>query len=229
MEYTVKGLLKYRQKDGIYFLCCVKCGEEFGRRRISPQMRERGFICYECQEDEKRKKRNEEKSKIIEASKAYSEEEVITIDTMYKHQRNELKYERAIERLEKQNIFYDRNKEAFELIHKYIHKAGWFSSIEEIMTAVFLTTKGYKIIHQQKIAQYKVDFVIKDKKTIVEIDGNIYHADKEKEAMRDFVIKKILGMDWKILHVDTKYVNSNIKRLQAAIESNVMDYNKRLN
>ena len=64
-----------------------------------------------------------------------------------------------------------------------------YDSVPEAIAAIVLLHCGYRVIAQQPVSDYTVDFVLPDKKLAIEVDGSIYHADAAKEEIRGHIAK----------------------------------------
>jgi very-short-patch-repair endonuclease len=144
-------------------------------------------------------------------------EEVIVSEDLYLKAVKEVRFERAITRLEKVTKINDDYVVAIKKVAKNLHKKGWFQSTEEIMVAIVLLKNNIKIIHQQKIKNYKIDFVLPEHKIILEVDGEMYHSNKSKEGIRDGEILLSIGLDWRILRISTERINKDVTKIIEAI------------
>lgn len=208
-------MYEVRTERGITYYTCKKCGRERGLHRKIAKYLAEGYLCENCKEKEKYlERKRKEASPIINVDEKQSE----LYGDLYEQTLKEARFERAVSRIEKQVKSIDKYKKSINTVHKLLHRPQWFSSTEEIMMAIQLLKDGYKIIHQQKIGTYRIDFVIPDKKVILEVDGSIYHTNKEAEAKRDFFIRKKLGFNWKILHVSTDQINNKLTSIKQVIE-----------
>lgn len=97
-----------------------------------------------------------------------------------------------------------------------------YGSVPEAIAAIILLKLGYKTIAQQKIGDYKADFVLPDKKVVIEIDGALYHKDKAKLSTRDDVIKYMLGDGWEIIHVPAEPLAKQPKAFERLIKKRIM-------
>ena len=108
-----------------------------------------------------------------------------------------------------------KRKENFKSYEKAIEVAKGrsyqYGSIPEAMVAIELLKNKYKIVPQQKIGKYKVDFVIPQIKVVLEVDGKLYHSDIRAEGERDFVIHQSLGIKWMVIHYPAEYVTKDIR------------------
>ena len=191
---------------------CKMCGEPRASRRRSTRIEMEGYICERCKRIEKRKE------KIALSQNEVNRVALDLFDEAYKYDKQEEKFEKAIKKLEKQKKSINKYKNSIEKIHKYLHHPQWFQSTEEIMAAIVIDTLGIKMIHQQRVKNYKIDFVLPDKKAIVEIDGSTYHGNLQKEAERDFCIRRMLGFDWKIFHVDAEIIDKCIWKFEKLLK-----------
>lgn len=166
------------------------------------------YKCKECKE-------------INEQSKLAEKEEI-------NYDKKEQKFNTAVERISKVADI-NKYKKAIDTIHNVLHKANWFQSTEEIMVGIQLAYIGYKINHQAQIGNYKVDFLIKSEKLIIEVDGVTFHAKdkRDKEYKRDECILYTLGRSWNIIRISDKDINTNITNLDKAIK-NIIANRKRI-
>lgn len=93
-----------------------------------------------------------------------------------------------------------------------------FGSTPEAVAAIAMIHAGIKIIPQQPVSDYHVDFALPDDKLVVEIDGSIYHTDTAKEALRDETIKYNLGDGWRVLHIPADTVTVNPRAFELLIK-----------
>ena len=190
------------KKAGNYYKipCCV-CGEALV---ISASYsREKKYICKTCK-------------KVAEGRK--NPDQVVS---------KEIKFQNAVSRIESIVDGFDKYKESIEKVHKTLHHAGWYRSTEEIMVAIELLQKGVKIIHQQKVGKYSVDFVLPEYKVLLEIDGKPFHNNHTlaREGERDGTILLKMGVDWEIIRIDTDKINKDIQKLLPSVEA-IIEYRK---
>lgn len=128
------------------------------------------------------------------------------------------KLETAIKRISKVADI-DEYTNAIQRMRDIINHKGWFQSTEEIMVGLELIRHKVRAFHQVSVYEYRVDFVLPEYKTVLEIDGPIFHG-KERRArqeIRDEVITRKFGEGWEIIHISTECINKNITRLLPAI------------
>lgn len=184
--------LKWAEEDGVrideHLNCypkCVCCGDEM---RTTLYKRHHTYICQKC------------RSIIYKLRKE---------NQMDEDQRNkyEKRFDKAIEKLRKQGCNSGWDK-AIEVARTRIEKYG---SVPEAMMAIALIHYKYKIIPQQKVGQYAVDFAIPKQQIVVEVDGSIYHNNFTEEADRDSRIIMMLGVGWDVMHVPAEAIEKDIR------------------
>lgn len=115
----------------------------------------------------------------------------------------------------KKNI--DLSKEVQNVRKRILEKTDSFSSLQEVMVAIQLEKQGIEYETQKEINGKKVDFFMPDLKIILEIDGELYHKDKEKEFMRDRAIMSKIGEEYEIVHIDSECVPRQTWNLKEAL------------
>lgn len=175
-----------------FIIPCKKCG-----RKIKTMQYVRGkiYLCQYC------KKMINEKKK---------EEKIPDIETKY-----DRRFNKAVENIKKNVSDFDKYQKAIKLAKTRCYKYG---SIPEAMAAIELLKHKYRIIPQQKIDKYKVDFVLLDQKIVLEIDGSLYHSNLENEGKRDVILQHKLGFEWVIIHIPAEYIIKDITKLTYVIK-----------
>jgi very-short-patch-repair endonuclease len=182
------------RKDGVinYLIPCSECGTIIKRQIYNG---DKVYLCPICKRNETRKK------------KAY-EDKFINVETKW-----EKRFNSAIESISRQVRNFDDYEDAIRLARTRLND---YDSIPEAMVAIELVRLGHSVIPQQKIGRYKVDFALKDIKTIIEVDGEVYHKNIYKTD-REAVIQLSLGMDWKIIHIPASLISKDIQKLEKII------------
>lgn len=178
-----------------YHIICDSCGQEYIKRRYKSSDE---HLCDSCRYVRNKKIKIKEKAVV----------DVSDVKT-----KNEIKFDKAIDEMKKQVSWNDSYNRASEIARKAVEKYG---SIPEMMVAIQLLYLGYSIIPQQKIGKYRVDFVIKKIKTVIEIDGIVFHT-KPKEN-REATIQLSLGLDWNIIHIPAELIRKDILKLEAILQ-----------
>lgn len=204
---TYKGSFYWAKADGIemepcknrgtaYLIPCEVCGEIIRKPQYS---RKRNYICDYC------KGLIKKKEKIVL-------EHLDGVET-----KEERRFRKAVENIEKQVKNFKAYEKAIEVAKT---RQGRYGSIPEAMVAIELIKNKHKIIPQQRVGKYRVDFVIPEIKLVVEVDGKIFHQNnREKAYDRDAAIQIALGTGWKIIHIPAELVAKRITRLETAIRT----------
>ena len=177
-----------------YSVKCNECGEHFEQKRYNSNHVDQ-YMCNKCKGNTK------------------------VAEDRYLYTAKELKFERAVERIGGMTKINDDYKRAINVVHKNLHNKGWFQSTEEIMVAIELLKNRVKVIHQQKVKNYKVDFVLPDMKVLLEVDGAIYHNNLRREGERDGNILLAMGLDWNVVRISTDRINKDVTKLMKAIKA----------
>jgi very-short-patch-repair endonuclease len=102
----------------------------------------------------------------------------------------------------------DNPEKMLQLIKEARVKIKRCNTSLEQKVASLLDTLNLGFTRQLRVGRKFVDFVIPQKKIVIECDGKFWHQDKEKEKERDEYMLSKLGRDWKILHVNEDSVDS---------------------
>lgn len=182
VETYLDGIGYNQRKRRVYIVYCGECNCRMKRAQYDSN---KIYVCDSC------KRRLKQKQKEFER--------LVTLET-----KEERRFNQAVDAIKKQT-----NRDYSKAISVAKTRDHCYGSIPEAMTAIELIHLGYRIIPQQKILSYKVDFAIPSEKKIIEIDGSLYHNDN-RDAERDFKIRLALGPEWKILHIPAERVKKNI-------------------
>lgn len=179
----------------IYCVPCAKCG---GIVRTQIYTGEKLYYCEYC------KKQISNKEKTLEKN---------ILDEMISEK--ERHFEKAVERIKKQVKNFNSYDKAINLAKR---RAECYGSIPEAMVAIELVRLGHQVIPQQKIGKYRPDFILKDIKMVIEVDGGLYHKDIF-QGDREATIQILLGLDWKIIHIPAELISKDIQKLKTVIET----------
>lgn len=174
----------------VYEVPCEKCGTIMKKIQYSG---DKNYLCEYC------------KRKLAEKRKLLLEPEILDKETKY-----EQRFNKAVEEIENQVKDFDRYAKDVETARK---RAESYGSIPEAMVAIELLHLGFKIIPQQKIDKYRVDFALPTPRIVIEIDGRIFHQDNKNQKQRDQYIQQRLGYTWKIIHIPAENIRENITKL----------------
>jgi very-short-patch-repair endonuclease len=178
----------------LYEVPCENCGTIV---RKTVYIRENVCLCIRCKTLRDKRKRKQ-KLDMLENVKT----------------KEEIRFEKAVMEIKKQVYNFNEYTKPIEIARTAQLK---YDSIPEVMVAIELLRLRYQIIPQQKIGQYKADFVIPKQKLIIEVDGEIYH--KEIDMDREGEIQLRMGLDWRIIHVPAEKIRKRIQRLGKFIET----------
>lgn len=104
----------------------------------------------------------------------------------------------------KRNI--DLSSEIQNIRNRIIDGTDNFLSLQEVMVAIQLEHQNIKYESQKVINCKKVDFFLTELKIILEIDGELYHTDENKEFLRDRQIMRGIGEEYEIVHIEADSV-----------------------
>jgi very-short-patch-repair endonuclease len=139
-----------------------------------------------------------------------------------------LMIERAIKIIERQNIDVYEYREAIDVVEEsFIENLERFRSAEEIVATIILIQHEIGVKNNFKIGKYIADIYIQSLTCIIEIDGYMHDREniKEKDGSKDIYIRSLLGNQWEVIRIPTKYINENVENLVSAIielKSNMM-------
>lgn len=180
-----------------HYFPCWECGIPVPSLLTNPHLR---MFCPEC-------KGNYEKEKQNTLS------EYLKLKTM-------VAFERAMRILEKQSANLYEYKDESELVLELASSdPEKFASSHEMIAAMELLRNRIKTKTQQKILNHRVDFLLKDLKVVLEIDGYMHDFSKVKDSKRDVKILSELGIGWEVVRIPTKYIEENVKQLVPAIKA----------
>lgn len=100
-----------------------------------------------------------------------------------------------------------------------------FSSMPEAVVAIQMERINLEYETQKMIAGTKVDFYIPEIRIILEVDGSIYHSDKDKTFLRDRQIMRAVGEKWEIVHINSDKIPKYTWNLRNALPFVVLQRN----
>lgn len=125
-----------------------------------------------------------------------------------------IRFQKAASKMDKLGGYDEAIKKAKSAYRKY-------DSVPEAVAAIILLHCGYRVIAQQPVSDYKLDFVLPDEKIVIEVDGSIYHTDELKREIRDTSIKYNLGSEWEILHIPAESLMKRPKVFERLIKKKI--------
>ena len=177
----------------LYYVPCQNCGKIHGRRKYTGK---EIYLCPACLE--------------LKHAKQRAEVEALALSMPDAETKEEKRYRSAVEAIEKQVGSLEGYEKAVDICRKATYKYG---SIPEAMLAIELIRKGYRIIPQQKVGKYRVDFALPNEKLIIEVDGSIYHTNKQKELEREASINYAIGLDWHFIHIPAESISKDVRKV----------------
>lgn len=120
----------------------------------------------------------------------------------------------------------DLSKEIFSVRKRVLNGIDRFSSLQETMVAIQLEKQNLKYESQKEINGKKVDFFLPELKIILEIDGELYHTDEDKEFLRDRQIMSGIGEEYEIIHIEADSVPRYTWNLKEALVYIVQERNE---
>ena len=195
------------EKDGVkvvegeygrytYFIPCEICGRRIRRTQYS---RKRNYVCDYCKGVIKEKKK------------------IMIPEGQTKH---DLRFDSAVQNIKKSVKNFDDYRKAISIAQTRSHSYG---SVPEAVAAIELLKNKLKIIPQQRVGKYKIDFVIPDLKILLEIDGKLYHANLQKEGERDFYLQMRFGSAWTMIHFPAEYIEKDVTKLVPYIRARIQN------
>ena len=170
-----------------YEVPCVVCGRPVGLRTFST---EKIVKCSFCKKEIAKKR----KAKVDAAREELLSILANDLGTDYDH----------LKRFEKgTSKFGAAYSEDIEIARKAI---GKFDSVPEVIACIELIHIGARVIAQQKVGDFTVDFCLPDEKVVIEIDGSLYHKDEAKKQLRDNAVTHMLGVGWMVRHIPSDAV-----------------------
>ena len=136
------------------------------------------------------------------------------ICSVCKSKSNKAKHEKminsAVRRYEKQKYLFS-DEELDALKKKVISKESYqkqYGSKDEVVFALALAYDEIEFEIQKEICGHRVDFHIPSFNIVVEIDGELYHRNKQKDSEIDNSIKDYMGADYEVLRIPCSDVDS---------------------
>ena len=137
----------------------------------------------------------------------------------YLRLRAELMWERALRFIEKQEARMYLYQEAAKVVReKALNDVEAFDSAHEMIAAMELLRVPTKIKIHPTVGRHKPDIMLPNEKAILEIDGYMHKHIKKQDYKRDIKMRQVLGPDWEVIRIPTKYLERNSAALYRAIK-----------
>lgn len=136
----------------------------------------------------------------------------------YLRLRAELMYDRALRILEKQRAKMFLYQEAAEVVLERIKEdPEAFDSAHEMVALMELLRNRVKVKLHPEVKRYKPDMLLPTEKVVLEIDGYMHEFHKIEDYKRDIEMRVILGAEWEVVRIPTKYIEQNVSALLTAV------------
>lgn len=169
---------------------CSNCGDECN---IATYESGRKYLCLRCREAEKFLHKEDRSKK--------------TVDNALRKIRS-FRFDKSV---------FCEYMECANIIRSKIEAGMKFDSKEEVMLAMQLEKDGITYETQVSVASHKVDFMLRELRIIVEIDGELYHTDEAKDRDIDIRVTEELGSDWEIIRITDSWVDYYMTAIGKAI------------
>lgn len=134
--------------------------------------------------------------------------------------KTKLEIERAVRKLERQDLDIYDYKEAIEAVKDFAtENPQKFDSSDEIIAAIILAENEVETHIHYRVGNYELDFYLPELKAVLEVDGFLHKHHKERDSKRDREIRYHLGEDVEIVRIPTKYIEENAELLVEAIKT----------
>ena len=176
---------------------CWRCGKPV-YSEYEPRKR---VYCSDCEAAQK-----EEHAKLIEE---------------YSRLKIQVMYENALRIMEKsgQCYMHEYLDSAKRVLSKALDNTENFMSAHEMVVAIILDNYGFQYDVNFKILSYRVDFYIPEFRACLEVDGAQHSHKLEYDSRRDIELRNVLGAEWEVVRIKTKYIEENPEKIVDAIEA----------
>ena len=180
-------------KGEICWICGANIPESFKSMDVQS-----GRFCLQCQRKH---------------AKEYRE----TVDE-YLKLKSQVMFERAMRMMEHGGADMTKYKRYALAVQKHqADNPDLYKSTHEIIAAVVMLEQDYDFEMNYKIGEFVVDMYIPDLHIIVEIDGYLHDWNKLKDSNRDVKLRQMLGAEWEVVRIPTKYIEQNPPAIPKAV------------
>lgn len=139
----------------------------------------------------------------------------------YLRLRNRIMFDRAMRFMERSPIqsMTRFKKYAIAVQRHSADNPELYKSAHEMVAAVILLEAGIDFEVNFKVGNYIVDFYIPDWCLIVEIDGERHNNSQLRDSNRDTKLRQMLGNEWEVIRIPTKYVEQDPEKIPDAIKA----------
>lgn len=160
----------------------------------------KGYVCEDC----------ERKMKLLKQLKK--------LDT------SRVKIEKSANKYLHSNYNYEEERDS--IARKILNENFSFGSADEVCLALQLEKEHIRYLPNYKIGNRRVDFLLPDMKRIIEVDGELYHTDENKDFLREREIMSCIGEEYEIMRIPASYIPKYIIKDLREIISFVIDSRK---
>lgn len=175
---------------------CWRCGKKI-QYKHEPKMI---VYCEECA-----KMQSEEHNRLI---KDYA---ILKIKVMHRN---------ALRIMEKSGKCYmhEYEESSKRILQKALENTENYMSAHEMIVGIVLNNYCFDYKPNFKILNYRVDFYIPEIKVCLEVDGAQHVKNLMYDGRRDIEIRNVLGSDWEVVRIKTKYIEENPEKIIEALE-----------
>ena len=138
----------------------------------------------------------------------------------YLELKNRIMFERSMRTMERCDVDMTEYKRfAYAVRDHSAENPEQYKSSDEMVAAVILLKAGIDFEMNFKIGKYIVDIYIPDWNIIAEIDGDRHENRATYDSRRDVEIRRMLGEEWEIIRIPTKYIEQNPEKLPDGIKA----------
>lgn len=143
-----------------------------------------------------------------------------TVVTEYSVLKTKVMFERAMRIMEKARVNMTKYKRFANAVQRHAESnPGQYFSSYEMIVAVILLSADYDFEMNKKIGNYRTDVYIPDLHICLEIDGERHKHSKKEDGQRDINIRQLLGWEWEIVRIPTKYIDENPEKIIEAMNA----------
>lgn len=134
--------------------------------------------------------------------------------------KNRVMFERALRIMERACVDMTKYKRYADAVGRHsADNPDLYKSSDEMVAAIIMLETGIDFEMNYKVGSFVADMYIPRLALIVEIDGGLHDWKEIKDSNRDVRLRQILGEEWEIVRIPTKYVEENPVRIPDAIKA----------
>jgi len=177
---------------------CWKCGKEIKRQPFCEQYE--GRFCEDCYEEH------------MANYKAVLYE--------YIAYKTKVMFERAMRFMEKAGCNMTEYKKFACAVQKHAtENPADYKSSHEMVAAVVMLKAGFEVLMNYPVGKYVIDLYLPEKHICLEIDGERHNGKELSDSNRDIAIRQLLGEQWEVVRIPTKYIEENPDRIPEAVDA----------